>query len=145
MDVDEIAASVIAAGMRAVAKADGEVHARELELIEGFASGLPNAVATASGRVADEQIAATYLRSLVMVALADGVVSPVERTVIVRLAAEMGVDEARVDAEIGSVKRQFLKEYAQRNPLRHRLTALASELGLPEAEVDAALSEGAEG
>lgn len=137
-------AAAIAAGMEAVARADGEQHSRELELIEAFARDLGPATEGTASKQLRGAAREIYLRSLVMVAMADGVVSPEERSVIFDLAGRAGVEEAAIEAEILRVKRGFLRSYAEEHPLSHQVRRTARELGLDEADAEAVLRSGSD-
>ncbi|MEQ1502293.1 MAG: hypothetical protein ABMB14_08675 [Myxococcota bacterium] len=138
--IDAPAAAAIARGMRAVARADGLIHQRELSLIASFEAELPagedGATATLTGSVR-----AVYLRSLIMVALADGVISEAERVVIGELASEHGIPADEVEVETLSVKRRFLSTFAGVDVFRDAVVRVARDLGLPDAEVDALSQE----
>jgi uncharacterized membrane protein YebE (DUF533 family) len=138
--LDEQAASVIARGMRSVAQADGILHQREMSLIASFESSLPQEQEQ-QGRLEDESQRTVFLRTLIMVALADGVVSEAERARICALCEEQGIEQARVDAEITVVKRRFLAVFAGVQVFRDAVVRVARDLGLPESEVDALRGE----
>lgn len=138
--IDAASAAVIARGMRLVARADGLIHQRELSLIATFESALPkNAAPNVS--VLPAELKSVYIRSLAMVALADGRISDVELQQIVDLAAEQGMDPAEVDTELLAVKRRFLSVFAGVNVFREAVVNVARDLGLPESELDALSQE----
>jgi uncharacterized membrane protein YebE (DUF533 family) len=139
--IDAAAAALIARGMRLVARADGLIHQRELALIASFEAALPRGGTPPSGPLASETLKVLYLRSLIMVALADGRVSDAEQEQILALAAEQGFDGERVAAETLSVKRRFLSVFAGVNVFRDSVVSVARELGLPESELDALSQE----
>ena len=138
--LDERAARIIARGMRSVAGADGILHQRELSLIASFESNLPEDQDD-RGKLKDEDQRTAYLRTLIMVALADGVVSDAEHARICALCEEQGIDQARIDAEIKVVKRRFLAVFAGVQIFRDAVVRVATDLGLPESEVDALRGE----
>ena len=133
-ELDSASAATFAQGMKVVACADGALHDRELALINAFEGGLPEG--TEPGPLEGEEVCRAYLQSLIMVALADGMVSDVEYVEIVKLAAEVGLDQATVDGEVVEVKREFLRTFAGVRIFRDAVVAIAKELGLDEAEVD---------
>lgn len=139
--IDAAAAAVIARGMRAVARADGLIHQRELALIASFEHGLPAEGAPNDPALASPALRAAYVRSLVMVALADGRVSETEHQQILALSAEQGIDADAVEAEILAVKRRFLSVFAGVNVFRDAVVSVARDLGLPESELDALAQE----
>jgi len=138
--IDGDAAAVIARGMRLVARADGVIHQRELALIASFEANVPSD-ADGGQRLKSDAVRSVYLRSLIMVALADGVVSEPEMVQIRELAGEQGLSEREVDTEVVQVKRRFLSVFAGVNVFRDAVVRVARDLGLPEAEVDALSQE----
>lgn len=140
VSIDADAAAIIAQGMRAVAKADGVIHHRELNLIASFEASLPPGHEP-RGRLASANLETAYVRSLVMVALADGVITDAELARIRELCTEQGIDSERLDAEILSVKRRFLSVFAGVNFFRDAVVRVARDLGLSEAEVEALAQE----
>ena len=130
VEIDDRAAAVIAAGMRKVAEADGDIHPNELALINDFAEGITSEAESASWVIRTDELRAAYLHSLVFTAMADGRVSPEERVVILGLASEVGMDEAAVEDEILEVKRTFLAQFSDLTVFRDTVATVASELGL---------------
>lgn len=137
VDLDAAQAAFIARGMRQVATADGLVHQRELNLIAVFEAELPEDVPETAPDLSDEAVRETYLRSLILVALADGRVSDTERAAIVELAGAIDIAEASVDACVVAAKRRFLQVFAGVNIFRDAVVQVAGELGLPASELDA--------
>jgi uncharacterized membrane protein YebE (DUF533 family) len=138
--IDAAAAAMIARGMRQVAQADGMIHQRELALIASFEAAVPEA-ADVEEVIRDDALRTVFLRSLIMVALADGRISEAETARIQELAREQGITDGEVDAEILSVKRRFLSVFAGVDVFRDAVVRVARDLGLPEAEVDALQQE----
>lgn len=129
VDVDGPAAAVIAAGMKAVARADGDVHPRELEMIHAFETEVGvDGVPDARSSLATEGLQETYVRSLVMVALADGVVSDEERRVIQALTAAVGIDTATLDRLTREVKEWFLARFDGVSVFSEAVEAIRAEL-----------------
>ena len=73
--LNEEAAAVIGRDMRRVAEADGVLHARELSLIDVYMDSIGDDLPDGFDAIETDELKMTYLRSLVMVALADGKVS----------------------------------------------------------------------
>lgn len=138
--LDAQAAATIARGMRHVAREDGVLHQRELNLIAAFEAHLPEDV-EALDELPTELLKLTYLRSLITVALADGVISDAELSKIKELSAEQSISAEAVDAEVLSVKRRFLSVFAGVTMFRDSVVRVARDLGLPESEVDALSQE----
>lgn len=139
--LDAASAAVIARAMRAVARADGVIHQRELNLIASFEAGLPPDTTAPAVLADDDSLRSLFVRSLVMVALADGVISDAELAEIRTLSAEQSIDADRLDAEILVVKRRFLSVFAGVNVFRDAVVRVARDLGLTDAEVDALSQE----
>ena len=94
--LDARAAAAIAAGMRAVALADGEASASELALVAAFEADLPPELDPTGVRFDDAARQSLLLESLFLVAWADGAVSEAERAVIVRIARGHRVTEQQI-------------------------------------------------
>lgn len=130
-DLDAASAAIIAAGMKAVAKADGDVHHRELELIETFEAEVKGAAPSdAASVLRSPDVRDVYLRSLLMVALADGTISPEEERVIRGLAGDLGFEEGQIDDVTRSVKMEFLAQFANVTVFRESVERIAEDLGL---------------
>jgi uncharacterized membrane protein YebE (DUF533 family) len=143
LDIDGPTAALIAAGMRAVARADGDIHPQELALIDAFEADLPQGgLPHPHTALATRDLRAAYVRSLVMVALADGAISEVEREVIGRLVGELGVDEDELETLIEDVKRWFLDRFRGVTVFRDAVASIAQDLGLDPATVPAAVGDG---
>lgn len=136
VSIDARSAAIIASGMRAVARADGVIHQRELSLIASFESEIPTGT-TAAGTIDDPEVAKAFVRSLIMTALADGVISDAETTCIAELCRDHGVDDATLSAETVVVKRRFLSVFAGVSLFRESVLRVAKDLGLSERELDA--------
>lgn len=142
ISLDGPAAAVISAGMKAVAKADGDVHPRELQMIEAFEADLPSIdVPDPRAALGSKDVRDAYVRSLVMVALADGTISEPEGAVIRELSTAMGLTDADVDEAILEVKRWFLKRFAGVTVFRDTVEQIARDLGLDPAELDSLREE----
>jgi uncharacterized membrane protein YebE (DUF533 family) len=139
--LDAASAAVIAKAMRAVARADGLIHQRELNLIASFEAHLPPDLDAPDILADDDSLRLLFLRSLIMVALADGVISEAELAEIRTLAAEQSISEDRIAAEVLLVKRRFLSVFAGVNVFRDAVVRVARDLGLTDAEVDALSQE----
>lgn len=138
-DLDGAVAATVARAMRVVAQADGMVHPRELSLIAQFESELPEGVEPQSTLSAgDVQV---LLRSVVMVALADGRISEAEEQAIAAIATEQGVGADDLEALVDRVKRDFLEYFAGRATFRASVLEVAQELGLRPPELAALRGE----
>ncbi|MCB9685116.1 MAG: hypothetical protein H6738_07165 [Alphaproteobacteria bacterium] len=140
VQLDARSASIIATGMRAVARADGVIHQRELNLIASFEASIP-AGTTGSGKLGDAEVEDAFLWSLYMTALADGVISDAERDCIAELAETHGIDPDRLEVAELEVKRKFLSVFAGVSFFRDSVVRVAKDLGLPESELEALAQE----
>lgn len=130
LDLDARTAAVIAQGMRKVAKADGDVmHPNELSLIEAFESEIPEGT-EANASIGDAATREVYLKSLIMVALADGRISENEQAVIDDLALSVGADAEDVSRTTSSVKKEFLSVFDGVTHFRDQVASVAEELGV---------------
>lgn len=130
VDLDARMAAVIAEGMRKVALADGDVmHPNELQLIETFERDIPEGTPP-NAAIGDAGVREIYLKSLVMVALADGRISDNEQAVIADLAASVGADADDVARTTQAVKREFLAVFDGVTHFRDQVRSVADELGL---------------
>ena len=121
-------AALIATGMKRVARADGAVHQRELALINAFAKEIPEDVGMASAL--GEAARDAYLRSLILVALADGRISDEEYAEICALMQEQSVDARMIDARIVAVKKEFLQQFEGVKFFKEAVDEVAASLGL---------------
>jgi uncharacterized membrane protein YebE (DUF533 family) len=134
--IDARSAAIIAAGMRAVARADGVIHQRELSLIASFEAEIPPGT-LATGPLEDAAVAEAFVRSLLMTALADGTISDAEQVCIAELCEAHGVDAKVLEVETLNVKRRFLSVFAGVSLFRESVLRVAKDLGLSERELDA--------
>ena len=135
VELDAGSAALIVAGMRAVAEADGQVHQRELALIQSLESALLPAPSGEAKALDSEELRAVYLRSLIMVGLADGRLSDVELDVIRDLAGSVGISGVDVDSCVVDVKRFFMQSLSSVKVFRDSVLEIARDLELPEGSV----------
>lgn len=139
VELDAAAARTIAAGMREVAKADG-THPREESLIDLFEADLPPGTSAVDlSTLTDAAVREAFLKSLVLVAYADGNISAEERAVIHRYAAALGLDTAAIGALFLDVASSLLSRLAGATIWRGEVESIGREMGLPESAIDAAL------
>lgn len=143
VDLDARAARTIAAGMRQVAAADGD-HPNELALIQAFEQELP------PGESAEVDLTAlktdgakeVFLKSLVLVALADGRMSEEEVLVIQAYASQLGLGEDVLTDLIQQVSVMMLGHFSGVIHFREQANAIGRALGLDDATIDRVLSTG---
>lgn len=141
VELDAAQAAFIAKGMRQVATADGVVLDRELALIAAFEAELPDPAPEGRPDLSGDDVREVYLRSLILVALADGRVGESEYASIVELAEGIGIPKEHVDTAVLAVKRRFLQVFAGVNIFRDAVVQVADDLGLPPSELDALRQE----
>lgn len=135
--LDARAAAAIAAGMKAVALADGEPHPRELAMIDAFVGELPADIDVSGVRFDDAGTRGVLLHSLFLVALADGHLGADERATIEEIGRAHGADLAEFDAAEQTVRKTLLGTLRGVRVFREQALAVADDLGIPE--VDAAM------
>ena len=140
-ELDARAAWTIATAMREVAIADGE-HPHELALITAFEMELPagasdgvdlSALQTSSSKE-------IFLKSLVLVALADGRMSEEEVLVIRGYSTQLGLDDDALQDIITQVSVMMLEEFAGVTHFREQANAIGRALGLDDATIERVLS-----
>jgi uncharacterized tellurite resistance protein B-like protein len=133
-ELPEAEAAVIVAGMRLVARADGDVHENELAMIEELGQGLP--MADPNTLLSSEATKTLYIRSLGMLALADGVMSAPEVSLIREIADHQGLSHEQVDGALRSVKLSFFKNFAGVSVFADQAREIGLGLGLDSADID---------
>jgi hypothetical protein len=134
VEVDGRAAAVIAAGMQAVALADGHAHPRELELIAAFRADLPEDV-DPSGVVLDNDATRDlFVRFLAVVALVDGDLTSAETATIHELAEAHGIGRQRVAEIVLGVKKEMLSMFSGVKVFRDQAMEVAEFIGVDKSD-----------
>ena len=140
VDLDAAAAHTIAAAMREVALCDGE-HLRELELIDTFESQVPGpSDGVDLSTLTTEAHREVFLKSIVLVAFADGQVSPEERRIVEGYADALQLDadtRARAWTEVAS---SLLSVFSGIQNYRSQVVALGESMGLDRGTIDRILA-----
>lgn len=140
-DLDAAAARTIAAGMREVARADGN-HPKEEALIDAFEADLPPGDSEVDlSTLTDASAKEAFLKSLVLVAYADGRVSDVERAVIERYAAALGTEAPSLTRIFIDVASSLLSRFSGVKVWRDEVSSIGEQMGLPNEAIQEALSE----
>ncbi len=139
IELDARAAHAIAAAMRELAKVDGE-HAHELALIDAFEADLPPAVASSLADVNTPEAREALLKSLVLLAFADGPMTPGERAHIQAVAAQLGLTDADVSRATVDVASVMLSGFSGVTVFREQVHALGRDLGLDEDTIKKVLA-----
>lgn len=129
-------AALIAEDLRALAAVDGEVHEREQSLIDAFTMSIPDGVVAADAVLDTPHLQKTYVRSMVMLALADGDLTEDEHGLIVILSERRGVPRAEVDRIIEHLGVQFYGSLEAARTFRSELRTAAREAGLTQENVE---------
>ena len=139
VELDAAAAHTIASAMREVAMCDG-AHHRELELIDTFESQVPG---TAAGvdltTLTTPEHQEVFLKSIVLVAFADGQVSDAERALVESYADALGVStdvRARAWTDVAS---SLLSVFAGIRNFRSQVVQLGENMGLDRETIDRVL------
>lgn len=135
---------LIARGMLAVARADGQVHDREIGLVQGFfgevGGGAPASLA-AIEREADidakvlaaglgrEAVGMLFIKSCILLAFADGAYHEKERAKIEEYATALGIGADALGELEQSVKEFLLGQLTDLNN-RDAAVTIAKELGI---------------
>lgn len=137
-DLDQETASFIAAGLRELARADG-THPAELALIEEFERGLEPAPVTfdldGDHPLTTPELRELFLRTSILLALADGQISEVEGERIGRWASKLQVDVAALAELYRQVKRTMLSHFSDNTLFREQAEEIGRSLGLDEDDI----------
>jgi len=130
VELDAQVAAVVAAAMREVAAADGDVHPQEVALIRAFGEGLPDANPRAPLDDADHLD--VYLKSICLLALADGRVSDGELAVIEDLGRAQGASRELVARHLDEARRAYLATFRGVRIFREDAVQIGRDLGLSD-------------
>ena len=144
VDLDAAAAISIAAGMRKMAMSDDDVHPSEVAMIEQFLNDVKTEVEEGGGDISNisaddvdvnslksDELKETFLISLAMVALADGVIREEEVALLQEYVDLLGYPES-ARAIIGLVGRMLLSQFSGVKDNRAQAEEIGRALGLDE-------------
>ena len=134
--IDASTAAVIARDLRRVAEIDGHMHERELSLIEAFEREIPDTTVSDDAIFESEEIRSAYLRSLIMLALADGEIADEEQALILQLAERRGISNDEVETATVNIKKEFFSIFAGVKLFRQSLMGLAQGMGMDANDVE---------
>ena len=134
--IDASTAAVIAEDLRRIAEIDGHLHERELSLIAAFEREIPASTESENVVFESDEIRGAYLRSLIMLALADGEIADEEQTLIFQLAEKRGISNEEVEAATSKIKKEFFSIFAGVKLFRQSLMGLAEGMGMSASDVD---------
>ena len=143
IELDARAAWTIAAGMRAVANADGE-HPNELALIQAFEAELPTDLGLDFdlGNLGTDGAKEVFLKSCVLVALADGRMSEEEVQLINSYAHRLGLPEEVLTDLIQQVSVVMLSHFTGVTHFKDQVVAVGRALGVEDETIDRVLATG---
>ena len=136
VDLDAAAARTIAAAMREVAECDG-AHHDELAIIRAFEGQLPGpATAVDLSTLTTGEHREVFLKSLILVAFADGVVSEPERALIEQYAEKLDMAPANRTRAWTEVASALLSVFSGIRNFRDQMVRLGESMGLDRATID---------
>ena len=133
--IDASVAAVIARDLRQIAEIDGHLHERELSLIEAFQKEIPEEASNDDIVLEGEKVRHAYLRSLIMLGLADGELAEEELELIHQLANRRGIDSEVVDSTTAQIKKEFFSIFSGVSLFRQSLMGIAEGMGLDSEEI----------
>jgi hypothetical protein len=133
--IDASVAAVIARDLRQIAEIDGHLHERELSLIEAFQKEIPEEASNDDIVLEGEKVRHAYLRSLIMLGLADGELADEELELIHQLANRRGIDSEVVDSTTAQIKKEFFSIFSGVSLFRQSLMGIAEGMGLDSEEI----------
>ena len=133
--IDASVAAVIARDLRQIAEIDGHLHERELSLIEAFQKEIPEEASKDDIVLEGEKVRHAYLRSLIMLGLADGELADEELELIHKLANRRGIDSEVVDSTTAQIKKEFFSIFSGVSLFRQSLMGIAEGMGLDSEEI----------
>lgn len=139
IDIDADTALFIASGLRALAEVDGG-HPAEIELIRQFAGDAevdPARFHLGDGHpLTTPELRDVFLRSALLLALADGRVSEKERDTLIRWGSALGVDPVALAYLDREVRRSLLEGFAGVKVFREQAVEIGRGLGLDDDEIE---------
>jgi len=141
LELSAEAAHVVAAGMRAVAQADGN-HPREEALIDAFEADLPPGSTGLDLALLDtKELKEVFLKSCVLVAFADGHVSEAELGVLRGFLETLGLGPEELGQATRDVASSLLSQFSSVQTFRDQVIEIGRSLGLDDAAIEASLND----
>lgn len=140
LDLSRDASAYIARGLRALADCDG-THGNEIALIAEFERGLDLPAATgvfelaSGGPLESEQAKELFVRSLQLLALADGRISDREQEWIEGVCAGLGIGDVRREQLAVEAKKYLLGSLKGVSAFYPQACGVGRALGLSEADI----------
>ena len=141
IELDAAQLTSIAAAMKEMSAVDGEIHPEELAMInqltEGFDVGEQSEVdVSLFQNVQQKDI---FLKSVALVALADGKVLAEEKALLEKFSAQLGLDAGYGQSIMTEVGIALLSYFRGVTVTRAKMEDIGRQLGLGDAEIAQAL------
>ncbi|MEY3210287.1 MAG: Tellurite resistance protein TerB [Pseudomonadota bacterium] len=138
-ELSDRAAITIAEAMRQMAHSDG-AHPQEVALIEQFESSIDDQTAPSDLSAIDTPaLKEALLKSLALVAFADGGLSEAERAVLEDYGRRLGVDAGDVGRAVSDVAVSLLSTFAGVHVFRDNVIKLGRSMGLDDKLIEETL------
>jgi len=142
LDLDRTTASFIAAGLRELAEVDG-FHDVELALIEDLEQDLGVEEVrfdlTTDHPLQSDELKEVFMRSAILLALADGHISELEGERIGRYANLLGIGVERLAELFRDVKVFLLSAFQGADIFREQAEQIGHDLGLDDEDIQTTL------
>ena len=140
VELDKETTVAIAIGMKNMAEVDDELHQSERVLIEGFLADLGDTEGSSLdfSLLSSPAVQDLFLRSLAMVALADGEIKKAEVELLQAYIDRLGAARS-AQSVISEVGRSMLSRFAGVTVFRDQAVALGRTLGLDDTEINEVL------
>ena len=139
LEVDGPQGHAIAAAMREVAQVDG-MHEAEADLINRFVSDLPPSSGSIDLAVINtDSLRALYVKSMILVAFADGALTDLERGLIAEKSATIGFDGSALPEAYREVAKGLLGNFSGVRQFRNQAVEIGRSLGLSEPDIEEVL------
>ena len=139
-DVNGPQGFAIAAAMREIAAVDG-LHEAEEQLIQQFEQSLPSHSGTVDLSVIDtDELREAYVKSMVLVAFADGGLTDLERQAVSKKSSAIGFGPDKLSDVYVEVAKGLLSTFKGVQIFRDQAVEIGRSLGLNDAEIESVLS-----
>ena len=138
-NVDGPTGHAIAAAMREVASVDG-LHESEAALIDRFVRDLPPADGPIDeSAINTDTLRSLYVKSMILVAYADGALTEPEKALVARKSAAVGFDENKLAEAYRVVAMELLNNFSGVTQFRDQAVEIGRGLGLSDVDIQTVL------